>query len=293
MRVEGTPRSSASTASAARRPDTRAPWMRRRVAVVAADVEPGLEADRSCGTGPSAAPATAGPPARRTSRRAPSGAVSTPYSRARWARTAGSAASPLTTELDTRCRPGAYDGAALVSTTVLATGPLRSPSSTIAGSAHRRLGRQVVVRDDAALRRHVEPGQQHAGVRGGGRDDDRPRAQHAARPRRRCAARRARRGRAAARRARPRAARGCACMPARRDALRAADERAPDQVEEAAGGVEPVLEEHPGQERPEEAVDHRVGQPAGAQGVVRRRLRGATAARRATAAPAGGGERRR
>ena len=62
-------------------------------------------------------------------------AVSTPYSRDRWARTAGSEASPLTTELETRCRPGAYDGAAWVRTTLLATGPLRSPSSTIVAVA--------------------------------------------------------------------------------------------------------------------------------------------------------------
>ena len=33
--------------------------------------------------------------------------VSTPYSRARWARTTASEASPRTTELETRCRPGA------------------------------------------------------------------------------------------------------------------------------------------------------------------------------------------
>ena len=39
-----------------------------------------------------------------------------------------------TTELDTRQRPGAYDGAALVRTTVLATGPEPSPSRTIAAS---------------------------------------------------------------------------------------------------------------------------------------------------------------
>jgi hypothetical protein len=47
----------------------------------------------------------------------------------------GSEASPLTDAAADQVPAGAYEGAAFVSTTVLATGPLPSPSSTIAGSA--------------------------------------------------------------------------------------------------------------------------------------------------------------